>query len=173
MVDLALIAYSLIAAISTAIVIVLVTNRGAWIPIIGNIVSRVSDGWADAVERGRAQKAQRDRLYGYGIESDDIGIEPVVPAVVLPALGAEYTGTSVPDREIASRADALDILARARVDGKYLFTANKLADLFTGTAYAASRNIILDEVAKIRNPEKTAPAATHGAPLKRPANGWN
>lgn len=173
MVDLALVAYSIIAAISTAITIVLVTNRGEWVPIVRSLVSSVFDAWADTVERARAQKARRERLYGYGIEPDSIGIEPVVPAVVLPALEAEYTGTSVPVREIASRADALDILARARVDGKYLFTANKLADLFTGTAYAASRNIILDEVAKIRNPEKIAPAATHGAPLKRPVNGWN
>lgn len=106
------------------------------------------------------------------IESDDIGIEPPVPEAVSPALEAEYTGTSVPVREIRSRADALDTLARARVDGKYIFTANKLADLFTGTALAASRNIILEEIAAIRNPEKPAPAATHGAPLRRPAKGW-
>jgi hypothetical protein len=108
-----------------------------------------------------------------GAEDDGIGIEPPVPGVVLSALEAEHTGTSIPVREITTRGDVLDILARVKADGKYLFTGNKLADLFTGTVYAASRNTILDEIAAIRNPDKIAVAHRPGAPLKRPVNGWN
>lgn len=136
------------------------------------IVSIVSGQWSQSIERARQQKAVRDRLYGYSIAPGGIGIEPAVSGSVLPALAAEYTGTSIPVGEITSRADVLDTLARVKVDGKYLFTGNKLADLFTGTAYAASRNTILDEIAAIRNPEKAAVVHRPGAPLKRPANGW-
>lgn len=107
-----------------------------------------------------------------GIDPDDTGIEPAISSPVLSALEAENTGTSIPVRDIATRADVLDILARGKADGKYIFTANKLADLFTGTTMAASRNVILEEIAAIRNPEKPAMAHRPGAPLKRPANGW-
>lgn len=165
MVDIQLIIYTAIGAAILALIAVVGSNFSI-------IVSTVSRWNANMIERGRVQKARREVLYGRGIAPDDIGIEPPVPGTVWSLANAENTGTSVPVREIASRADVLDILARAKVDGKYLFTGNKLADLFTGTAYAASRNVILEEIAAIRNPEKPAVNHRPGAPLKRPANGW-
>lgn len=171
-IDLAFFGYIGLATLCVGVSIALWVNRAAWLPIAGRIVSTLSGGWQSSVERARQQKAARDLLYGYGIEPDGIDIEPAVPGLVSSAPAAMYTGTSVPVQEITSRVDVLDTLARMKVDGKYLFTGNKLADLFTGTAYAASRNTILDEIAAIRNPEKAAVAHRPGAPLKRPANGW-
>ena len=166
--------------VTLAKLVVVVFGVMAVIAFWPRIVSSVSGHWRESIERARAQKARRERLYSWddyveddGIDEDGIGIEPRVPVVVLPAPVAENTSISVPVREPTSRADVLDILARAKVDGKYLFTGNKLADLFTGTPYAASRNTILDEIAAIRNPEKLAVDHRPGAPLKRPANGWH
>lgn len=78
MVDLALIAYSMVGAICVALAIVLVTNRAAWLPIIGRVVSIISGDWRASLERARLQKAQRERLYGYAepepLSSDEFSL---------------------------------------------------------------------------------------------------
>ena len=65
MVDLALLGYSAVAALCVAIAIVLITNRVAWWPVVWRIVSSVSGRWHESLERARAQKTVRERLYGY------------------------------------------------------------------------------------------------------------
>lgn len=102
--------------------------------------------------------------------ADDDGTEPLVPGLVLGGSDAANTGTWIPVSETLSRADLLDILARQRADGKYVFTGNKLADLFAGSVLSVSRNTILDEIAAIRGTRQ--PPAQPPRSIYRPRNGW-
>jgi hypothetical protein len=84
--------------------------------------------------------------------------EPLVPVAVPPLPNAASTSSDV-IATIRTRADLLDILARVKVGDDYVLSANKIAELFigSGSAFAASRSTILDEIAAIRH-SGTAPA---------------
>lgn len=181
MVDLALIAYSLIAAISTAIVIVLVTNRGAWMPIIGSLVSRVSYAWSDTVERGRAQKARRDRLYGYDPISSSDGADTsragasTGAGLVVPPQQHQVAPELVPTFDLLKAYltdhtltddEAIELLALARrSSGDDLVSANKIRDIVGG-----NEGKVKAHVAAFRKPRLKPRSADR---LDRPANGWS
>lgn len=117
-------------------------------------------------------EAQDDRIMSHsgGIAGDRGGIEPPVPDLVLRHSDAADTGTWVPVPENLSREALLDILARQRVDNKYVFSGNKLAELFASTPHAASRNVILEEIARVRKSDDPPPKPAQR--LERPVNGW-
>jgi hypothetical protein len=133
--------------------------------------------WRAAMER---LADERDRVKGYqegrhstgGIAVDRIGTEPPIPTSVLPHSDAPDTGTWIPVSEDLSRQELLDILARQKIDNKYVFSGNKLAELFASTPHAVSRNVILEEIARVRRGNEADPPKRPAARLDRPANGW-
>jgi hypothetical protein len=183
MVDLALIAYSLIAAIGMGVAIVLVTNRATWLPMIGSAVSRVSDVWADTLERGRRQKAQRERLYGYDAMSSSelvrdagrtssaggsTGSRNLVPGQQNQLEPAEPEDRE-PDRESFARQLAKEELiillaVQRNEDGGYLYSANQITSFVGGAAQPIKATI-----ANVRGKKETPPPAKA---LHRPLNGW-
>lgn len=100
------------------------------------------------------------------------GIEPPILPSVLPHQEAANTGTWIPIDEALPRSALLDILARQRVDNKYVFSGNKLAELFVGSIHAVSRNTILDEVAKIRKGDQPEQVKRPSNRSERPPGGW-
>lgn len=111
------------------------------------------------------------RSYEGGIEPSSDGMEPSKPSPVPPRPDAVHTSIDE-NRDDRSRQELLDILARQKIDNKYVFSGNKLVELFAGSPHAASRNVILDEVAKIRKGSEPEPTPKAGARLERPSNGW-
>lgn len=69
-IDLAFFGYISIATLCVAITIVLVTNRHAWMPVVGRFMSLLSGDWRASLERARQQKAARDAIYGYATVND-------------------------------------------------------------------------------------------------------
>ncbi len=104
-----------------------------------------------------------------GIGRGDMGTVSAYQNTVLADTAAENTSTRIPVSGPSSRSELIDILARLQADGKYVLSANKIADLFVGSPYAVSRNVILDEVAAIRNP---MPIGKPTATMQRPRGGW-
>lgn len=121
-----------------------------------------------ATRRRTGKRFQNIMSYETGIDDNEGGMEPLIPEVVRRLPDALDTGTWVPGASNLSRTALLDILARQMVDNRYVFSGNKLVDLFAGTPAAASRNVILEEIAAIRREERPKPTAR----LERPANGW-
>lgn len=136
-----------------------------------------SDWWADFLDwvadrrEGVNDYEERSEPRS-GIARPSSGIEPSIPPPVLSHQDAADTGTWIPVREDLPRSALLDILARQRIDNKYVFSGNKLVELFAGSPHAASRNVILDEVAKIRRGNEPEQPKQAGQRLERPANGW-
>lgn len=107
---------------------------------------------------------------GGGSESNVDGMEPPIPPSVLSRPDAVNTGTWEPVPESLSRSALLDILARQKIDNKYVFSGNKLIELLASTPHAASRNELLREIAAIRDTGEPPPKPA--SRLERPANGW-
>jgi hypothetical protein len=128
------------------------------------------DRLADQQSRVKSYEDQSEPYSGTGAVLS--GIEPSIPPPVLSHQDAENTGTWIPVQEDLPRMALLDILARQKVDNKYVFSGNKLVELFAGSPHAASRNVILDEVAKIRRGDGPEPVSRPAQRLERPANGW-
>lgn len=183
MVDLALIAYSCIAALCVAMTIVLVTNRDAWLPIVARLVSRVMDSWQSSVERAKAQKARRDRLYGYTDMSsyelvrEQFGTSSRTGSTGSgdPVLAQQHQpepvepGESEPARESFARQlekeELIILLAVQRsADGGYLYSANQITTFVGGAAAPIKATI-----ANVRG-KREAPAPVKS--LHRPINGW-
>lgn len=187
MVDLALIAYSFAGALCVAIAIVLVTNRATWLPIVGRIVSAISGDWRASLERARAQKARRERLYGYADITSSMAGAGEASAFRSGATGeatsaddlrrgqqhqvaADFDSENASDRESIilrqlARAELIAMLAVQRKDdGSYMWSSNEIKKFVPG-----SDGPIGEIVATIRGKKEGPPA---GAPLRRPANGW-
>jgi hypothetical protein len=170
------IGYILVALVLIATIRVLFAYRAEISLLIGALWHRyVSVGdWRAAMDRLADERASV-RGYvddGAGIEPDRSGIEPLVPAPVLPLPDASNTGTWIPVPDDLSRHELLDILARQKIDNKYVFSGNKLAELFSSTPHAVSRNVILEEIARARKGDEPEPPKKPPARLERPVNGW-
>lgn len=122
-------------------------------------------------DQGGSVNDYEDR--GAGTAVGGYGIEPLVPGPVPPRQDAASTGTIIPVPEDLSRQELLDILARQRIDNKYVFSGNKLAELLASTPHAASRNVILEEIARVRKGDEPEPPKRPSARLERPVNGWH
>jgi hypothetical protein len=140
------------------------------------IVSIVSGQWRTSLERARAQKARRDRLYGYvesGFAEDDPGADTDADWAVLPRQH-QAASELVPDfstikayliDHTLTDDEAIELLALARrSSGDDLLSANKIRDIVGG-----NEGKVKARVAAHRKPRPRP----KGAPrLERPAKGW-
>lgn len=112
-----------------------------------------------------------------GFERVDTGTVPPIPQVVPPLSNAAHTGIEPKPEQLITpsishnmqRLELVVVLAVQKSDGKYVFSANKIAELFAGTDLRISRNKILEEIDEIRNGKKSMVANGHEV---RPQDGW-
>lgn len=183
MVDLALLAYSGIAALCVMIAIILVTNHGAWLPIVARLVSTITAGWQSSVEQAKAQKARRERLYGY---TDMSSYAPVREQFGTgspggssgsddPVLGQQHQlepaepgdGEPAPEslvRQLDKEELIIVLAVQRNADGGYLYSANQITTFVGGAAAPIKATI-----ATVRGKRET-PSPVKS--LQRPINGW-
>jgi hypothetical protein len=168
MVDLSLILYAAIGTAALAAIALIGTN---WSTIVSSI-SRWNDGM---IERGRAQRERRARVYGYASEpvlagdrtsanGDAAGSWDLVPGQQHQAAPGEPSDDAPFARQLA-REELIIMLAVQRKDnGDYLFSANEITK-FVGGANAPVKATI----ANVRGKKETPPPTKS---LTRPAGGW-
>jgi hypothetical protein len=168
MVDMQLIIYSAIGAGVLAAIALIGSN-------MSTIVSSLSRWNADMIERGRAQRERRARVYGYAAEpvlderrtsssGGSAGSWDLVPGQQNHPEPLEPQDSEPFARQLA-REELIIMLAVQRKDnGEYLFSANEITK-FVGGAAAPVKNTI----ANVRGRKETPPPARS---LTRPMNGW-
>lgn len=175
MVTMQLIVYSLIGVGILAAIAILGSNAD-WIRSV------LSGQWDIAIERGRAHKARRERIYGYDMSSpapvrEQFGpgseggsegrtdlvraqqnqLEPVEPAKNEPATEQSF-------RQLGKEDLIVMLAIQTNDDGSYRFSANQITAFVGGTAAP-----IKETIAAVRG-KKEAPKPTTS--LRRPVNGW-
>lgn len=171
MVDMQLLIY---AAIGTGVL--------AAIALIGShadrIIAALAAQWTIAIAHGRAQKARRERAYGYVLSSDDAVLAQFGPGSdggsdsrTDPVLGQQHQQEPAePDahepalRQLGKEELIILLAVQRNEDGAYRYSANQIT-AFVGGAAAP----VKETIATVRG-RKEAPKP--GAPLKRPVNGW-
>lgn len=171
MVDMQLLIY---AAIGTGVL--------AALALIGShadrIIAALTAQWAIAIAHGRAQKARRERAYGYVLSSDEAVLDPFGTGSVAGSAGSgepvlrqqNQSEPAEPDahepalRQLGKEELIILLAVQRNEDGAYRYSANQIT-AFVGGAAAP----IKETIATVRG-RKEAPKP--GAPLKRPVNGW-
>lgn len=129
------------------------------------------------IDWGRAVIQRYFVMSSVQLDRIDTSTVPPIPEVVPALPNALHTGIEPkPDQLITpsishnmKRLDLIVVLAVQKSDDKYIFSANKIAELFAGTDLRISRNKILEEIDEIRNGKKSMVANGH---TDRPQDGW-
>lgn len=129
------------------------------------------------IDWGRAVIQRYFVMSSDGFQRVDTSTVPPIPEVVPALSNAAHTGIEPKSDQLITpsishnmkRLELIVVLAVQKSDGKYVFSANKIAELFAGTDLRVSRNKILEEIDEIRNGKKSIVANGHEV---RPQNGW-
>jgi hypothetical protein len=145
-----------------------------------HLVSIVSSQWRHSIERARAQKARRDRLYGYA-DITSTNTEPAMNqrfgsgfAVPVPGqqnqefqnqfVDFEDVKTFLAEHNLSDEQVVITLALIRRANGDELLSANKIRDI-AGGADGAIKPI----VAAHRKPR---PKSRPQARIARPPGGW-
>ncbi len=163
----------LIGCVCVGIAIALWVNRAAWLSI-------VSSQWQASIERARAQKARRERLYGYAdITSTDTepatnqrfssGFASPVPGQQNQEFQNQNTNFEMvkaflSEHNLNDEQVVITLALIRRASGDELLSANKIRDIAGG-----ADGVVKPIVAAHRKPR---PKPRLPARIDRPVNGW-